>query len=209
MTSLDLASAALYDDLAFVTEVPLAGSVPRYRLSAVAAELGLVHGTAVLCLFSGQYGISATALLRTQYEAVVRSAWLLYIASDDALQHLDGELAASESPEVKIAPLASEMMKQLERNETPAWRPLVVSLRNFEQTSRIALNSFVHTGHHALHRSSTGFPTVLVEQCIRNSNGLSHLAAHMRAVLTGRQETASRVAKLQQIHRYALPLPAT
>src|SRR3954451_12395931 len=60
-------------------------------------------------------------------------------------------------------------------------------LEEFNRYSRHALNSFVHSGIHALHRTRHGYPEDMALTAVRFSNGLSHLGYRLLASLSGSQ----------------------
>ena len=53
------------------------GEDERQEAAIAAAEVAIEHGTALSALFDIGMANSAVALLRLQYEALLRSAWLL------------------------------------------------------------------------------------------------------------------------------------
>lgn len=53
----------------------------RAEAASAAAELAFEHAHALRVLFEAETPNSATSLLRHQYEALLRAAWLLYAAS--------------------------------------------------------------------------------------------------------------------------------
>jgi hypothetical protein len=136
----------------------LADSSPKHELVAAAAQLTLEHSGAVRAAFAVNAPNSAAALLRLQYEALLRAAWLLYAASADQVAKLSRALDAEAELASKNAPAYSEMLAAIVRT-APAG--LSKPLAEFNQYSRHALNSFVHAGIHPLARTRTGFPTEL------------------------------------------------
>jgi len=64
---------------------------------------------------------------------------------------------------------------------------LSLPLAEFNQFSRHALNSFVHSGIHPLRRVREGYPAQMAATMIRISNGLMHFAYRLLASLSGSQ----------------------
>ena len=60
--------------------------VPRLNLVYECCELSMEHGRAILQLLEADQDISALALFRIQFEAVVRAYWLLMVASNVEIQ---------------------------------------------------------------------------------------------------------------------------
>jgi hypothetical protein len=78
-------------------------------------------------------------------------------------------------------------------------------LAHFKDVSWHAMNSFVHGGIHPLRRASEGFPLQLVEQILRNSNGLTTMTGMTLANLTGDKHIARPISRLQPEFADCLP----
>lgn len=124
---------------------------------------------------------SAIALLRLQYEAVVKAIWLLYAASDGAIEKLVAPLTPdSERMANNGAPSFSEMMKDIEKKGAPGVHKHLSGFRDYHWKP---LNSFVHSGIHAVNRNKDGYPVALLYSAIRQSNNLTHMSAIALACL--------------------------
>ena len=139
---------------------------------------------------------SASALLRLQFEALVRSAWCLFVANVLQLDKLDRELNQQTELDAKNVAGLTDMLDALARKAPPE---LSIPLQEFQSSSRHASNSYVHSGIHPLRRVRDGYPVALAEQLIRMSNGLLHFAYRLLASLTGSQQLMDTVT-----HRYKL-----
>lgn len=159
---------------------------PRCERAGIAAQLSFEHAHAMRVLFEAGTPNSASALLRAQYEALLRSAWLLYAASPLHFEKLSASLSQDSAAAAKNAPGAEEMVKQLERmaEQDPKILGLVAPLRQMRTNSWQAMSSFVHGGLHALERTKSGFPVKLAKDLLLNSNGMLHMAARLLARLT-------------------------
>lgn len=153
----------------------------RSQVAAQACDLSLEHATSLQILFSAAAAASACALLRLQYESLLRSAWLLHAASDDHVSRLSSELTPDSQQSAKNAPTAEKMLLELRRTleREPHLAGLVIPLSQIREVSWGAMNSFVHAGIHPLRRSASGFPVRLADQVVRNSNGMVHLAVRL------------------------------
>ena len=189
-----------YLELAFALP-PFEGDA-RFRASTVAGSLALEHGEGVRGLISMGLGVSAAVLLRAQYESVLRSVWICYVAKDDQIQLLEQVLSAEAELGAKGLLQANDMLKGIELTAPAA---VSQSLKNFRAQSWSALNSFVHSGVHAISRHRDGLPLQLAEQALRSSNGLGLLAAMQCAVATGSQDLVHRVGLAQQSFEDCLP----
>lgn len=138
-------------------------------------NIALEHANALRELIRIGLPTSAMSMLRLQYEAVVRSIWVLYAASDNAI----AKLVAPLTPETAQAasnslPAFSAMLKEIEQKGPPGVHRL---LSEFKDYSWRPLNSFVHGGIHAVSRHREGYPVGLLAQAMRQSNNLVHMSA--------------------------------
>jgi hypothetical protein len=179
----------------------------RFEASAAAADLSFEHAFALRVAFDAGAPNSAAALLRMQYEALLRSAWLLYAATDAQLEKANATLTKESATSAKNIAGAEDMLKALERclQEQPQLRGLIVPLRQIRDVSWAAMNGFVHGGLHPLARTREGFPEVLAASLVKMSNGMLHIAARILARLTG---SAAVLKKVEQSHlKFANCLP--
>lgn len=158
-------------------------------------NLSLEHAAALRLLVGAGLAAAALALLRPQYETLLRAAWTLYAAPEQQVEVLSAPLTAEAARAAKRLPALGEMLKALERS--PAPHTLRLPLREFSVQSTETLNSFVHGGIHPLRRASDGFPKELLVRAVRFSNALAHLSATLLATLTGEP---GRVRVVQALH---------
>jgi len=166
----------------------------RHVSSATAAAISLEHADAVLVLADVGTYASALALFRVQYEALVRGVWLLYAASDGWVEKLSAPLNTETARKGNEGPMLSKMLEELDGKTPPA---VVQQLSEFKTYSWKALSSYVHVGLHPLTRTVEGYPAVLVEQMLRQSNGLALMATMLLTILSGDPKQEGKVAKLQ------------
>lgn len=174
----------------------------RQTLAASALGVSIEHATALRLCFPQGLPQSASALLRLQFEALVRAAWLLYAANDEAITLVKDGLTIEAEAGARKWPAAQSMLQALE-GASPVG--LFEPLRQFQSVAWQALNSYVHTGLHPLMRSAQGFPLPFAIQQIQCSNGLVHLAYRMLGSLTWRQEAHTEITALWMDYRDCLP----
>lgn len=133
-------------------------------------------------------------VLRSQYEAALRSVWLCYCADESVTAAFASDLSNEDAQLDKALPQAAAMLAQIEASGPQV---AATSLANFRKTSWPALNSFVHAGLHPIKRQRKGLPFGLAMDLLRSSNGLSVIAAMQAAVSAGSQELVSAVANSQ------------
>ncbi len=148
---------------------------------------------------------SAAAVLRLQYEALLRATWLLFSASPTQVEKLSRVLDLQSEQAAKNLPGYLDMLEAVVKKA-----PLGLSapLVEFNQYSRHALNSFIHGGIHPLHRTRNGFPAEMAGTLVRFSNGLAHFAYRMLASLSGSQRRMDRVTHLYENFKGCVPMAA-
>jgi hypothetical protein len=168
----------------FLEDLPITASA--HFPAAAAVALSLEHAGALRLLFSTAAPQSACALLRLQYEALLRAAWLIYAAPDAASEKLAASLAPESQQAAKNVAGAKAMLEQLQNalKSNPALIGLVKPLAEIRDISWDAMNSFVHAGLHPLARTSEGFPQELASNVVRQSNAMQHMAVRLLARLS-------------------------
>jgi len=181
----------------------LAQCTERNELASVACQLSIEHALTLRMAFAALAANSGTAVLRLQYEALLRAAWLLFAANAAQVEKLSRVLDLQSEQAAKALPGYLDMLEAIVKKA-----PLGLSapLVEFNQYSRHALNSFVHGGIHPLHRARTGFPVEMAATLVRFSNGLSHFAYRMQASLSGSQRRMDRVTLLYANFRDCVPM---
>jgi hypothetical protein len=175
----------------------------RHELVATACVLSVEHAGVLRAAFATAAPNTGSALLRLQYEALLRAAWLLYAASPDHVAKLAATLDLEAEQAAKKLPGYIDMLDALVK-KAPAGlsRPLA----EFNQYSRHALNSYVHSGIHPLRRAREGYPAPMGVTVIRFSNGLMHFAYRLLASLSGSQQRMDRVTRLFEEFQDCVPM---
>lgn len=177
----------------------------RLSICANACLLSLEHANSLRVLFAADATHSATGLLRLQYEALLRAAWVLYAGNELQLSKLTTQLDIDSEHAANNLPSPADMLKTL---ESKAPIGLIQPLNEFKTVAMKGLNSFVHGGIHLLTRIKEGFPETLGLQLVRNSNGLMHFGYRMLASLTGSQALMNQMMHLYEGFADCFPPPA-
>jgi hypothetical protein len=178
---------------------------PKLSICANACLLSLEHARSLRVLFAANAPHSATGLLRLQYEALLRAAWVLYAANELQLSKLASQLDIDSEQAANNIPGPADMLKAL---EAKAPIGLIQPLYEFKTVAMKGLNSFVHGGIHPLTRIKEGFPEMLAVQLVRNSNGLMHFAYRMLASLAGSQALMNQMTHLYGAFADCFPAPS-
>jgi len=161
-------------------------------------SLAMEHATSLRVLMTMGLATSAASLMRLQFEALTRAMWMLYAASDAAIEKLLAPLNTENEQMAKNMPSVNEMIDQIGK-QVPTRAPAAAHqmLLTFKETAWHAMNSFVHGGIHSLRRHADGFPMNLAIDVLRNSNALGTMTAMTLAVLTGDEAITKPVQRVQ------------
>jgi hypothetical protein len=142
-------------------------------------SLSLDHGHALRAII-GQIPPSAIALLRPQYECLVRAVWARHAASPSDLARLLAPLTSESQQAAKKLPMVPEMLKAIEDSGPKGAAALLGRAR-----TRLGdgLNSFIHGGIHPFQRGQNGYPLPLLIDVLKNSNAMSVLTLLVLAEL--------------------------
>lgn len=159
----------------------------RAKVSRIMCSVSFEHAESIKILLSARNFTSSLALLRLQYEALVRSLWVYYAASDLAVEKLASELTVDTAKKAQKLPMLSEMLQKMEgKAPTIALVPLL----EFKEYSWKPLSSYIHGGIHVIDRHSKGYPVKILRQALKASNGVNGMAGYFLAILTGNPELA-------------------
>lgn len=175
----------------------------QHELVATACTLCIEHASVLRAAFTIAAPNSGTAVLRLQYEALLRAAWLLYAATPAHVEKLARSLDLEAEQAAKKVPGYMEMLEAVIKK---APRGLSEPIAEFSQYSRHALNSFVHSGIHPMRRAREGYPVEMAVTLVRFSNGLMHFAYRMLASLSGSQKQMHRVTHLYEEFTDCVPM---
>jgi hypothetical protein len=184
--------------------LPLFDGSERLAISDVACSMSLEHWVATRQLLEAGLLPSAVVVHRAQFEAVLRSIWILYVASDDQLCKLGAKLNIETEQGAKNMPQVAEMMATLEKKGPPH---AYDALNRFKEYSWKALNSYAHAGIHPIRRHAEGYPEQLVDNIARNANGLAIVCAMQAAALSGSQPLQRKILDLAAQYPSCMPPP--
>lgn len=182
----------------------LAVSDQKHELVATACTLCIEHASVLRAAFAVGAPNSGAAVLRLQYEALLRASWLLYAASPSHIDKLARALDLEAEQAAKNLPGYVEMLEAVVKK---APEGLAAPIAEFNRYSRHALNSFVHSGIHPLRRAREGFPLEMASTIVRFSNGLMHFTYRMLASLSGSQRRMDRVTGVYLAFPECVPGP--
>lgn len=165
----------------------------RAQISDTACTLALEHWHAVRALLELGLLPSALVVHRSQFEALVRSVWLTYAASDLDLAKLTATLDLESEQAAKNTPTVNVMMQHIQEKAPAAAHS---ALARFKEHSWNALNSYTHAGIHPLRRHADGYPVALIHSVLCNANGLGIMSCMQAVALSGAQPLQKQVLEI-------------
>lgn len=174
----------------------------RNEASMVACGIAFEHAQGLRILFQTNCPTSAVSMLRLQFEALTRAMWLLYAASDQAVEKLTAPFTLESAKIANKLPMVNEMVAMIVKRAPPAASQMLVQ---FKDVSWDAMNSFVHSGIHPLRRHVEGYPLQMILQILQNSNGLNTMTGMLAAILTGDERCIKPMRKIQNDFTDCLP----
>ncbi|GGP22108.1 hypothetical protein GCM10010970_23590 [Silvimonas iriomotensis] len=158
----------------------------------------------MMLLEQGRFA-SSIALLRPQFECLVRGIWLCYAANDNWVAKFTEPLKAETAKLANEGVGLADMLKALDSApDAPAH--IVAQLRGYKDVTWKALNSYTHGGIHPLARTLSGYPEQLLYDTTRNANAMVALCAQLQSVLTGVQKNMEYIRVLHQTFLDVLPI---
>ncbi len=175
-------SDTFHNALRFALQDETAGAIPPSARTNAAFSYGriaLEHGSAFQHLLSVENPTSALALVRLQYEAVLRGSWIFFAAPDHWIDKFGSQSESNLRKEPAEFPKVFKMLEELAAS--PAEPVLAQSLSALKEKAWGALNSYTHGGLRLMVRSLDGFESELLVWMLRTTNSLSYIAAQLIA----------------------------
>ncbi|GAA0797842.1 DUF6988 family protein [Psychrobacter piscatorii] len=181
----------------------------REIATLILADISSEHGHAVHLLAKEGCNISASSLLRLQFESLIRAQWIYWVAKDDIVERFYKPLTQQNASQAeKRIPTINIILKDLDDAAREGIVPerAVAMMREFKELTMKPANSYVHTGMHAFSRKKDGFPEPLIIQILQNSNVLEALNAMLLATVVNSADMIQKVLALQYLYIDSLPM---
>jgi len=170
--------------------------------SRIMCSIAFEHAESAKILITNGNFTSAIAIVRLQYEALVRAMWLFYAASEQDVSKLMCELTSKSANKANTLPMLSGMLANLEGK---APKEAMDMLLEFKKYSWRPLSSFIHGGIHAINRHSKGYPLSLLIQLLKISNGVSTMVGMFLVILAGDFKQQGKIPAIQSEFSDCLP----
>lgn len=198
LTSLDQLTAAIERsrDLEGLVDAAWNAVEVAAESRAVAAAglcaLALNHGRSVRILLA-EAPPSAIALLRSQYEALVRAVWAHHAAAETDLALLLAPLTLDSQQAARKLPGVTDMLTALQKSGATG---AAANLGRARARLWDGLNSFVHGGIHPFQRGESGYPIPLLADLLKNTNAMTMLTLVVLAEITADADVVALMAGL-------------
>ncbi|MEZ5522727.1 MAG: hypothetical protein R3F08_14805 [Dokdonella sp.] len=192
------------EQLLELINVPPIDDSPRIKVARISCSLALEHWHAVRLLMEVGLLPAAVIVHRAQFDAIVRSIWLTHCASDSDIAKLTAQLDSDSEQAAKNMATTNQMMVAIAKSAPVEAH---AALARFKGNSWKALNSFVHTGLHAIKRHEAGYPAGLIHVALCNANGIAVVCGMQAVALGGRQPLQKKVVELSIEHSSCMPPP--
>jgi hypothetical protein len=183
--------------------IPPSIASPKNHASRIMCSVAFEHSESIKILLATGNFTSAIGLLRLQFEALVRAHWFHFAATEIQINKHLADLTNESENRASRMPMLTEMLEKMEgKAPDNALHPLL----EFKQYSWQPLSSYIHGGIHAINRHSKGYPVKLLEQTLRNSNGLNGTTAYFWSHLTGQPQKPKEVMESFKEFKDCLPM---
>lgn len=179
---------------------PYKSTYNKDQLTQVCSDLSFQHAKSLRVLYDLELDGTATAILRMQFESVVRLMWLHFSASDSFIEGYAGSISVDNPP--KDFPSVTEMIEKIKKSGV---RGPGEALEEFKEVAWKGMNNHIHNGYLALSRHVNSYPEELVIQIISNSNALNLMTAMVLARVNQSQADVSFVKNLQLSYQDIMP----
>lgn len=181
----------------------------REAATLILADISSEHGYSVHVLANEGCNISASSLLRLQFESLIRAQWIYWVAKEDVVERFYKPLTQQHASQAeRCIPTINVILEELDcaAKEGIVPNKAVQMMREFKELTMKPANSYVHTGMHAFSRKKDGFPEPLIIQILQNSNGLEALNAMLLATVVNSTDMIQKVLALQYLYIDSLPM---
>lgn len=176
----------------------------RFVVAFQSGMLSIEHSDSILRLLVSGLQTSAFALVRPQFESLLRGVWLAYAATDDWVFNLSQPITPQNAASAADAPMVGEMLVEL-KSRALTQAALVAQLDDFQREGNKALSNYTHGGLHALSRSAESFPPQLVSNVLRISNAVTLVTGQVLTVLSGSPTHMANWSRISAAHADCFP----
>jgi hypothetical protein len=190
---LDL-SASMDEQLARLFERPRRAGNPRALVTIALCDVALEHGRAQRILIEAGCQTTAMAMVRLQFEAVVRAIWLHHGATEEWVERFCAPMEPGQLAEPALGPSVDAMLATISQTAPAFVGRMLVDLK---AASWQPMNSYVHGGIRPVVQTLAGCTPPHLIGILRNANGLALMAGNVFVMACGDAELAGRIREVQ------------
>ena len=193
-------SRAFDDDVYALLEKGWSVSSQRVRICFALSKAATEHAVSQRVLIEAGLHGTALGLIRLQFEAVVRAAWVLHGAKDDWLVKFSTPVPEGDLSEPHLGPPIPSMLDAIE----PYAPQAVIEFRRLHMTVKV-MHSFVHGGAHLVVHALRGYPPEKLVAVLQNRNLLTLMLTNVIVIASQRSELSGIVSQLRTMHVGCMP----
>jgi len=194
------ASEAFDDDLLALLRAGWNTSSRRSTICLAFCRSAIEHAIAQRVLIEAGLTGTALSLIRLQFEAVVRAAWVLHAAKEDWLDKFSAPVPDGELSEPQMGPPIPAMIEAIGAVAGPA----ATELKRLHGTVKV-MHSFVHGGVHLVVHALRGYPAGKLTSVLQNRNLLSLMLANVIVIVSQDPGLRGSVGRLSGLHAACMP----
>lgn len=195
-------SRAFDDDVYALLEKGWNTSSQRVRICFAFCKAATEHAISQRVLIEAGLHGTALGIIRLQFEAIVRAAWILHGAKDDWLVKFSTPVPDGDFNEPHLGPPIPSMLDAIEAYAPQA----VIEFRRLHMTVKV-MHSFVHGGAHLVVHAFRGYPPEKLIAVLQNRNLLSLMLTNVIVIASQRSELRGIVRQLGAVHVACMPPP--
>ncbi len=193
-------SRAFDDDVYALLEKGWNASSQRLRICFALCKAAAEHAISQRVLIEAGLHGTALGLIRLQFEAVVRAAWILHGAKDDWLVKFSTPVPEGDFSEPHLGPPIPSMLDAIE----PYAPQAVIEFRRLHMTVKV-MHSFVHGGAHLVVHALRGYPPEKMVAVLQNRNLLSLMLTNVIVIASQQPNLKGTVGRLGLAHAGCMP----
>ena len=195
-------SAALNERLADLFAAPRPPQSPRELLTVAMCSVAMEHWFSQRLLIEAGCHTTAMALVRLQFEFVVRAIWMHHGATDKWIEAFTSPMQPGQLSEPILGPGVEPMLETIART-APA--QIGAMLQQLKAGAWQPMHSYVHGGVRSVAQTLAGATPYQLTSVLRNANGLAMLAANLLMIVENDSSKAGRIREIQIANLDCLP----
>jgi hypothetical protein len=200
LTQMLALSSNFDDDVVLLLQRSWNPSSQRLVITLAFCKSAVEHAISQRVLIAAGLHGTALSLIRLQFEAVVRSAWVLHGAKDDWIAKFSAPVPAGQLTEPQMGPPIPAMLEAIKSVAPEAARELY----RLNETMKV-MHSFVHGGAHLVVCALRGYPPEKLVAVLQNRNLLTLMLTNVIVIASAQSELKGVVRKLGESHASCMP----